>query len=64
MGEALNVPDEGRQGKSSDFPHSAHAHEGQELRLRQHLLRNEAVPVLTLLAGMTQLRPECPRAPR
>ena len=58
MGKAFDIPDESAQGEGDDFPDAAQAHDGKQLRFGQHLLRDEAAPVLALLVGMAQFRQE------
>ena len=54
LGKALDIADEGPQGKGHHFPDAAEPDQGQELWVGEHFLGDETPPVIPLLVGMAQ----------
>lgn len=53
-GKAVDVADDGSQGKGDETAHAAEPHQGEQKRIIQDFLGDQSAPVCPLFIGMAQ----------
>jgi hypothetical protein len=59
----VDVADERTQGEGHHFAHATEPNEGQQLRIGEHFLGDQAAPMRALFVGMAQFHEQPPDYP-